>query len=48
MAKDSKEEIEIKYNHKELPRVKNFLWYGYSAFMKLFFYVFFGLEEVIG
>lgn len=46
MAKDSKEEIEIKYNHKELPRVKNFLWYGYSAFMKLFFYVFFGLGSV--
>ena len=46
MAKESKEEIERKYNHKELPKVKNFLWYGYSAFMKLFFYFFFGTGSV--
>ena len=42
MSEESKEEIGQKYNHKELPKVKNFLWYGYSAFMKLFFYFFFG------
>lgn len=47
MAKESKEEIKQKYNHKELPKVKNFLWYSYSAFMKLFFYFFFGTGSVV-
>lgn len=46
MAEESKEEIEQKYNHKELPKVKNWFLYTYRAFMKLFFYFFFGAGSV--
>ncbi len=46
MSKETKEEIQKKYNHKELPPVKNWLLYTYRAFMKLFFYVFFGLGSI--
>ena len=49
MAKESKEEIKTKYNHKELPPVK---WYRfplwcYMCFAKLFCYVFFGTGSVV-
>ncbi len=43
----TKEEIRAKYNHKGLPPVKNWLLYSYRAFMKLFFYVFFGLGSIV-
>lgn len=46
MSKETKEEIEQKYNHKELPPVKNWFLYTYRAFMKLFFYAFFGLGSI--
>lgn len=46
MSKETKEEIQKKYNHKELPPVKNWFLYTYRAFMKLFFYVFFGLGSI--
>lgn len=49
MAKESKEEIKQKYNHRELPNVK---WYRlplwmYQCFIKLFCYTFFGLGSVV-
>lgn len=49
MAKESKEEIRQKYNHKELPPVK---WYRfplwcYQCFIKLFCYLFFGTGSVV-
>ena len=47
MSKESKQEIEEKYNHKELPKVKNILWYSYACFMKLFFYFFFGTGSLV-
>lgn len=49
MAKESKEELKQKYNHKELPAVK---WYKfplwmYRCFIKLFCYAFFGIGSVV-
>lgn len=49
MAKETKEEIKQKYNHKELPPVK---WYRfplwcYYCFIKLFCYAFFGTGSVV-
>lgn len=38
---------EEKYSHKELPKVKNWILYTYRCFMKLFFYVFFGLGSLV-
>ena len=35
-----KKEIDEKYNHDELPKVKNWFLYVYRAFMKLFFYLY--------
>lgn len=46
MSKESKEELDAKYNHRELPKVKNWFSYTYRAFMKLFFYVYFGIGSV--
>lgn len=45
----SAEEIELqkKYNHDELPKVKNYLIYTYRCFIKLFSYVYFGIGSVI-
>lgn len=45
--KQDKNEIYEKYNHKELPKIKNFFLYNYRAFMKLFFYVYFGLGSMV-
>ena len=42
-----KKEIDEKYNHDELPKVKNWFLYVYRAFMKLFFYLFFGTGSII-
>lgn len=47
MSKDTKEEIEQKYNHEELPKVKNWFLYTYRSFMKLFFIAFFGIGSVV-
>ena len=49
MAKESKEEIKARYNHKELPKVK---WYAlplywYRCFAKLFCYLFFGTGSIV-
>lgn len=49
MAKESKEELKKKYNHKELRGVK---WYKfplwmYRCFIKLFCYAFFGIGSVV-
>lgn len=49
MAKESKEELKQKYNHKELKAVK---WYKmpvwmYRCFIKLFCYAFFGIGSVV-
>ena len=46
MSKESKEELDAKYNHRELPKVKNWFSYTYRAFMKLFFYVYSGIGSV--
>ena len=42
-----KKEIDEKYNHDELPKVKNWFLYVYRAFMKLFFYLFFGTGSIV-
>lgn len=42
MFKQKKRAIDEKYSHRELPPVKNRLVYAYRAFIKLFFYFFFG------
>lgn len=47
MSKETKEELDAKYNHRELPKVKNWFTYSYRAFMKLFFYAYFGIGSMI-
>ncbi len=42
-----KDELYEKYNHDELPKIKNFLTYQYFSFMKLFCYLFFGTGAVL-
>ena len=46
MTKIEKVELDKKYNHRELPPVKNPFVYAYRAFMKLFFYFFFGTGSI--
>ncbi|MGP1475090.1 MAG: lysophospholipid acyltransferase family protein [Treponema sp.] len=46
MTKIEKSELDKKYNHRELPPVKNPIAYAYRAFMKLFFYFFFGTGSI--
>ncbi|MDE5899396.1 MAG: 1-acyl-sn-glycerol-3-phosphate acyltransferase [Treponemataceae bacterium] len=46
MTDREKVEREERYNHRELPPVKNWLLYTYRAFIKLFFYAFFGTGSV--
>lgn len=43
----SKKTIDPKYSHDDLPKVKNYLWYHYHCFMKLFSYLYFGVGAVI-
>lgn len=47
MSTETKEEIRQKYNHKELPKVKNWFLYTYRSFLKLFFIAFFGIGSVV-
>ncbi|MCF0241110.1 MAG: 1-acyl-sn-glycerol-3-phosphate acyltransferase [Treponema sp.] len=46
-SKAEKEEIKQKYNHDDLPKIKNIFIYPYFCFMKLFCYAFFGVGAVI-
>lgn len=43
----SKKSVDPKYAHDDLPKVKNYLFYHYHCFMKLFSYLYFGLGAVI-
>lgn len=49
MAKSKQEKAAIKarYNHKDLPPVKNFFLYTYRCFIKLVCYVYFGVGAMI-
>lgn len=47
MAEMTKEEIFQKYNHKDLPKVKNPFIYTYRCFMKLFAFIIFGTGAVL-
>lgn len=47
MTKEEKEELDRRYNHRELPKVKNPFFYWYAIFAKLFCYGFFGIGAVI-
>lgn len=47
MSKESKEEIEKKYGHKDLPRVKNIFIYTFSCLMKILAIIYFGLGAVV-
>lgn len=47
MAELSKEEIEKRYNHKDLPKIKNYLWNGCCCFLKLLAICIFGIGAVI-
>ena len=46
MPEMTKEEIEAKYNHKDLPKINNYFLNGYRCFMKIFAIVFFGVGAV--
>lgn len=46
MAEMTKEEINQKYNHKDLPKINNYLINGYRCFMKIFAIVVFGVGAV--
>lgn len=43
MPEMTKEEIDQKYNHRDLPKVRNYPLYTYQCFMKIFAIVFFGI-----
>lgn len=49
MAKDrlSKEELRVRYGHKDLPPVKNFFIYNYRCFIKIICYIYFGVGAMI-
>ena len=47
LTHEEKLELDKKYNHRELPRVKNHFVYGYKCFIKLFSYAYFGIGSVI-
>lgn len=47
MSKKIDKELDEKYNHRELPKVRNYFLYTYRAFMKLFFYLYFGIGSMI-
>ncbi len=49
MKQMTQEQIELnkKYNHDELPKVKNWISYSYRCFIKLFSYAYFGIGSVI-
>lgn len=44
---ESKEEIYQKYNHKDLPKIKNYFLNAYGCFMKIFAIFIFGLGAVL-
>lgn len=47
MTLEEKEEIRKKYNHDELPAIKNIFFYFYACFTKLFLFIFFGAGSVV-
>ena len=47
MAELTKEELEEKYNHKDMPKIENYLFNFCGCFMKIFAIVIFGLGAVI-
>lgn len=47
MASLSKEEIEQRYNHKDLPKIRNVILYPYFCFMKIFAIIFFGCGAMV-
>lgn len=47
MSKESKKEIEEKYGHKDLPKVKNFVSYFFFCLMKILAIVYFGLGAIV-
>ena len=46
-TKQEKEELEARYGHKDLPKIKNIFAYSYLCFVKCGAYVFFGTGAVI-
>lgn len=47
MGQLSKEELYERYNHKDLPKIRNILVYPYFCFMKIFAIIFFGLGAMV-
>ena len=46
MPEMTKEELDKRYNHRELPKVTNYFLYGYRCLMKIFAIAFFGIGAV--
>lgn len=47
MAELTKEEMFERYNHKDLPKIRNILVYPYFCFMKIFAIIFFGCGAMV-
>lgn len=47
LTREEKAEIYKRYNHKELPKIKNVFFYIYACLMKIFLYLFFGIGSVV-
>lgn len=47
MSEFTKEELYERYNHKDLPKIRNILLYPYFCFMKIFAIIFFGCGAMV-